>query len=233
MSTSVFLNFPGPATAADAVRSAVDGPLHALTSAPGLVFIETYRPVAGDVPAFQDGPGAPLLVEFNLESPAAAGRLLESSALREAVTGGEAAADTTDSATVDVFTPVHYPVPGNDEPPPRTAPLSFVVRYYRPVADAAAFVDFYTTNHPPLLAQFPGIRNVLCYVPVGADLPDGLQSSGAFIGNEVVFDSVAALNQALNSAVLDLVKADGRRFAAFGSNTHHAMERDTVYARPE
>jgi len=234
MTSSVFLNFAGPASATEAVRAAfVDGPLQLLVATPGLRFIETYRPAANGVPAFEDGPGAPLLVELNLDARSDATRLLESTGFRDALACGKTAAASSGTATVDIFVPVHYPVPGNSELPPRAAPLSFVVRYFRPVADEADFVDFYTTNHPPLLARFPGIRNVLCYLPVAVELPEGVQSSGAFLGNEVVFDSLAALNEALASEVLDLVKADGRRFASFGSNTHHAMRRDCVYVRPE
>ncbi|MGI9344028.1 MAG: EthD family reductase [Gammaproteobacteria bacterium] len=234
MTTSAFLNFPGPASAADACHAAfVDGPLTMLTASAGLRFVETYRPAADDVPTFQDGPGLPLIVELNFDSLNDAKASIESAAFRAALTPDPSATGLLESATLDVFTPEHYAVPGHPEPPPRAAPLSFVVRYNRPVEDEAEFVDFYTRNHPPLLARFPRIRNVLCYRPVAIELPAGVSSSGAFLGNEVVFDSLGDLNQALASDVLDLVKADGRRFAAFGSNTHHAMERTRVYARSE
>lgn len=230
MAVSVFVNFPGSAADADALRAAfVGGPLPSLTSTPGLNFIETYQPVPEEIPAFSDGPGAPLLAEINLDSQDAAARLLAAPIIREVVDCGRLHAGQAAPATVDVFTPVHYSLPEHPEPPPRVARLSFVVRYYRPVADEQAFNDFYTTHHPPLLARFPAIRNVLCYLPLAIDLPDGLRSSGAFLGNEVVFDDVAALNHALSSEVLESVKADGRRFASFGRNTHHAMQREAVW----
>ncbi len=204
--------------------------LPGLVTAPGLRFIDIYRPAANDVPAFQDGPGAPLLVELNLDSLQDATRLIESAAFNEALVLDVLGHD---AATVDVFQSVHYAIPGHAQPPPRTAPLSFVVRYYGPVENEADFVSFYTRNHPPLLARFPGIRNVLCYLPVSLKLPEALTASGAFLGNEVVFDSLDALNTALASDVLELVKADGRRFASFGHNTHHAMERATVFRRDD
>ena len=224
---SVFLNFSGPPSAADRARAQfTETALPGLAAAARLRFVDIYQPAAGEVPAFQDGTAAPLLVELNLESLDDASRLIESTAFNEARGMDELGHD---AATVDVFQPVHYPVPGNAQPPPRTAPLSFVVRYFGPVDNEADFVSFYTRNHPPLLARFPGIRNVLCYLPVRIDLPGTITTSGSFLGNEVVFDSLDALNAALASDVLELVKADGRRFAKFGHNTHHAMYRATVF----
>ncbi len=90
---------------------------------------------------------------------------------------------------------------------------------------------FYTENHPPILATLPGIRNVLCYVPVEWSQPEHVEGSGAFLGNEVVFDDLDALNAALTSDVMPVLKADGARFAPFGYNTHHAMLREAVYLR--
>jgi len=226
---SIFINYSGTAGESAALSGAfLDEPRRALAAATDIDFMATYRPAGGDVPSFSDGPGAPLLVELNLASRDRVDQLIRSTALRLAVAPDGWAPSPGVSATVDVFEPIHYPLPGYAEPPPRTAPLSFVVRYYRPVDDQAAFVDFYTHNHPPLLARFPGIRNVLCYLPVDADLPDGVENSGSFLGNEVVFDDLDSLNRALASDVLDELKADGRRFASFGRNTHHAMQREIV-----
>ena len=229
MSVSVFLSFDdaaGEAAARDDgfARAAREG----LASAPGLRFIEVSQPAPDDVPAFDDGPPPALLAELNFDDAEDARALLESAALRDAL----AAAGVTGGITADVFHAVHFPLPDRIKPPPRTAPLSFVVRYHRPVQNEAAFANFYTLHHPPLLAQFPGIRNVLCYLPTGIALPPDLPSSGAFFGNEVVFDDLDSLNRALASEVLPLLKADGKRFPAFGHSTHYAMLRRRVYLRP-
>ena len=50
---------------------------------------------------------------------------------------------------------VHYDLPGHESPLPRTVPLSFVVRYYGPVADAADFTGFYTKNPPAAAGEIP------------------------------------------------------------------------------
>ena len=233
MTVSIFLTFKGPAGDAAALEAAFTaGPLHELALEPGLRFIETYRPATGEVPLFEEGAGPPLLVELNLDTADEARRLIASTAFRDALSAGRPATGGG-QATVDVFHSVPFPLPGHIKPPPRTAPLSFVVRYCRPVADEQAFAAFYTLHHPPLLARFPGIRNVLCYLSTGIELPGGLQPSGAFFGNEVVFDDLDSLNRALASEVLPLLKADGKRFAPFGHSSHHAMLRRSVHARSE
>ena len=225
MSYSVFVNYAGPHDASETLaRAFAAGPQTLLTGAP-LAFFATYQPADGEVVQFRDGPGAPLLLEFNLSQRADAAEFLQSAAFETLIQPSGWAGLSEVDVTVDVFETVHYPLTDGRTPRNRQAPLSFVVRYYRPVADELAFADFYARNHPPLLAQFPGIRNVLCYLPVDINLPDGAVSSGAFLGNEVVFDDLASLKAALASDVLEALKADGRRFAPFGHNTHHAMLR--------
>lgn len=125
------------------------------------------------------------------------------------------------------FRVVETPVAGADACARRTAPLSFMVRYYGPVTDPGAFVSHYVEHHPPILRRFPRIRNVFCYVPVDYDLP-GSRPDGVIVGNEVVFDSVEDLNAALASDVITELRADTAGFPVFGHNTHHAMFRRTV-----
>ena len=111
--------------------------------------------------------------------------------------------------------------------------MSFVVRYYGPNDDVAAFVRFYTEHHPLLLATFPGIRNVLCYLPLDWQSTGKVTDSRVILGNEVVFDDLAALKRALASDVLPRLQAEGRTFAKFGRSTHHAMQRERVYSGSE
>ncbi|MFT7265658.1 MAG: hypothetical protein ACI9A2_003745, partial [Halioglobus sp.] len=112
----------------------------------------------------------------------------------------------------------------------RTAALSFVVRYYGPVENQAEFVDFYTKNHPPLLAKFPDIRNVLCYLPMDYEQAGNIGDDSLVIGNEVVFDNLDALNAALASDAMPALSDDSKNFAKYGYSTHHAMYREAVYS---
>ena len=118
-----------------------------------------------------------------------------------------------------------------ESPSPRTAPLSFVVRYYGPVKNQSEFVDFYTKNHPPILAKFEGIRNVLCYLPLDWESSTEVSDASLLIGNEVVFDDLASFKYALSTDVLEEAMADSKLFQEFGYNSHHAMHREKVYSK--
>ncbi len=82
-------------------------------------------------------------------------------------------------------------------------------------------------------AKFPGIRNVLCYLPLNWQSMKEITDDYMFLGNEVVFDDLDALNQALASDVMREVQADSEQFAVFGYSTHHAMQRSLVYTRDD
>jgi len=138
-----------------------------------------------------------------------------------------------DKIALDIFETVHFAIPGHQTPPPRTAPLSFVVRYYGPTDDVAELVRFYTENYPPILATFPAIRNVLCYLPLDWRSTKDVPDARVIIGNEVMCDDLDALNRALESDVMPVLKANGRRLGEFGFNTHHAMRRQRPYTRSE
>ena len=206
-------------------------PLDFLKNVGDVKSVEVYLPESGNVPVMDDVPAPAMIVQIDLDSPAAAAALVGSGEFERLFTNAESYPAPVGKINIETLEAVHYDLPGHESPLPRTAPLSFVVRYYGPVADAADFIDFYTNNHPPLLAKFPGIRNVLCYLPLNWRSMQEITDDYMFLGNEVVFDDLDALNQALASDVLPEVLADGEQFAAYGYNTHHAMQRRQVYAR--
>ncbi len=114
--------------------------------------------------------------------------------------------------------PVPSPRDGDD------ASVALVVHYYGPVDDAAAFASHYVAQHPPILARLPGVREVLCYVPVAA-AHEGLPADPTVIRNEVRFDSMEALLASLRSPVLAELRADTKSFPRFGRSTHYPMIR--------
>ena len=119
---------------------------------------------------------------------------------------------------------VATPVAGIPDPEQRLAALSFVVRYFEPIEDANRFRDFYVPNHPPILARFPEVRNVFCYLPLEVDLGE-IPGAGLALGNEVVFENLGALNAAMSSSVMPELREDSGNFPPFGRSTHHAMTR--------
>lgn len=211
----------------------LDQPLAFLSAVPKVVSVDLFVPAAGNVASFDDGPAPALIIQIDLNSASDAQALVELDAFRRLIFDQAAYGGPIENIALDVFETVHFEIPGHQGPPPRTAPLSFVVRYYGPTDDAAEFVRFYTENHPPILSTFPGIRNVLCYLPLDWRSTKDVSDASVIIGNEVVFDDLDALNRALESDVMPVLKADGRRFAEFGYNTHHAMHRQRLYTRSE
>jgi hypothetical protein len=94
-----------------------------------------------------------------------------------------------------------------------------VVRYHRPAQDEAAFIANYIATHPATLARLPGIRNIMCYFPLDRPNPAGLAHAGYMLGNEVVFDDVAAFNRAMASPVRQELRAHFHAFPPFSGPT--------------
>ncbi len=230
-----FLTVAAPANLGDVLAGwARETVVAALCKAEGLAVIEGYFPTpegAAD-PLTDDGRGPALLVEAGFDDLAALQAAVASAAARAAFAGCPAAGREGCRVDCEAFEVSHYPVAGEDRPAARTAPLSFVVRYYRPAEDETAFRDFYLANHPPILGRFPGIRNVLCYLPLKWENGSGLAVSDCMLGNEVVFDSALALNAALASEVRHELRRDYEGFPAFsGPVSHHAMVRERLWTR--
>ncbi len=211
----------------------LDQPLAFLSAVPKVVSVDLFVPEAGNVESFDDGPAPALLIQIDLNSESDAHDLVELDAFRRLILDQAAYGGPIDNIALEIFETVHFAIPGHQAPPPRTAPLSFVVRYYGPTDNAAEFVRFYTENHPPILSTFSGIRNVLCYLPLDWRSTKDVSDASVIIGNEVVFDDLDALNRALESDVMPVLLADGRRFANFGFNSHHAMHRQRLHTSSE
>lgn len=200
-----------------------------LSGTAGLESADVFMPADGRVAAFDQSGTPALLLQLEVATAALANALAQAEWFRHRLLHPGAWGPPLDGLSLDLCETLHFPIPGHETPPPRTAPLSFVVRYYGPTADLAAFDRFYVDNHPPILARFPGIRNVLCYLPTGWQTQGPVRDSRLILGNEVVFDDLGALNRALESDVLALLIADGKRFPEFGSNSHHAMRRERIH----
>jgi hypothetical protein len=160
-----------------------------------------------------------------------------SDALAAAITGGCLAAPLAlahgITATGTALQRRFYPVVEGATPAPLQAPFSYVVRYHRPADEEAAFVKDYLASHPPIEARLPGIRAIMCYLPLN-EPPDGdlrdardlLPSADYMIGNEVVFDDAASFNIAMASPVREELRAHFRALPRFaGANTHYPMLR--------
>ncbi len=225
-----FTIFNGAESDGDAFRDWLGGaPLAAIKALPGLRFLDLYQPAEpiGD-PYLDDGAGPMATLMAGFDSLADA----------EAASGAEAyravAVDRTGcpvaaTASQEIMEMAFYPVAGESAPSPLTAPVSYVVRYHRPAENEAGFVAHYVQHHPPILGEFPDIRNVMCYLPVDWTDQCGLPAESYLLGNEVVFDSVQALSAAIKSDVRHKLRDDFNTFPPFtGRNTHYPMRRNRV-----
>lgn len=230
MTIALFIDYMGPPSLSGPLRDwFLDRPMDYLDQHPDVAAVEIYQPDPEPVVFFADPPAPPLIVQIDLDDADALAGVTEPETFARELGGEGPRLMGAGPIRADAFRVEQYAVDGRIEP--RTAPMSFVVRYYPPVDDADAFRDFYTANHPQVLASFPGIRNVLCYLPVDWDRPDGFEATGIIIGNEVVFDTVGDLNAAMQSPVMVDLRADFEQFPSFGHNTHQATRRSRLYTR--
>ena len=186
-------------------------------------------------PYLNDGPSPPLALQFYFPTIEA----LEAALATNGPLRALAAPDLLPSlagATVDqqaMLTRV-FPVP---DPAFRTAadslPCTYLVHYAGEAEDLNQWLAHYIAHHPPIMARFPGIRQIEIYTRIDwcGFLPwarvDHMQR------NKVVFDSATALTAALNSPVRDEMRADFNRFPPYrGGNAHFPMATRTVSVLP-
>ena len=226
-----FLTFRGAGSAtADLASWFRDGAAAALAQAPSVSYLDLYTPSLTDhTDPYVDDRDAPILmVQTSHEDAAALRATLESDALTLAgdVTGAPGAELRL---THDAMAQEFFAVGGADLPQPMTASLSFVVRYHGPCGDPAEFTKHYRHGHATALARLPEIRNVLVYARIDWEDPTGIERADYLLGNEVVFDSIDALNTALNSPLRHELREHYNTFPDWtGYNTHFAMDRERL-----
>lgn len=182
---------------------------------PGIESIDLFLPTERQAEFFDDGP-AP---GFGLQLCAASSDILL------ALQSDRRLIEACGSAPSAVYSIHQWPVAGQTEVAPRTAGLSFLVRYFAPIPDPSAFRAAYMERHPMLLGQFPQIRNVRCYAPVQARAA----ANGAVeLINEVVFDDLAALETALASPLMQSLADDSASLPPRAASAHHAMLRRSI-----
>ncbi len=195
----------------------------------GLIFTpETARD-----PYTSDGPSPQLALELyfdeigDLEAELAPDGHLQALAKPSALPS-LARADVTQQAMVARPFPVPDPV---FRTPAGTLPCTYLVHYPGPAEDLNAWNAYYLAHHPPVMARFPGIREIeVCtrldwcgFLPFAR--ADHMQR------NKVVFDSAEALTAALRSPVREEMRADYHKFPPFdGGNAHYPLA--TLEIRP-
>ena len=200
--------------------------IEALGAVNGVERVDRYDLADFDDPMTNDGKGPILTIQTSytdISSLEQGLRSAELNALLDKLLEMPGASLSHDALEI-----MFFPVAGEEKPSEWVAPLSYVVRYHHPSDEHEAFVNFYITHHPQIEAHFPGIRSIMCYVPIDFQDPGQIPCENYMLGNEVVFDSTEALHAALTSSVLADMKADSANFPSYGHNTHFAMHRRRV-----
>jgi hypothetical protein len=229
MTIAYFLHVDGPAGQEEKLQAWADGVFGPALdkSSPG-ARIEAYTPQSVEDPYLGCETGKLLVVQADFATRAGLEAAMAHAAVADALTAMPGNSDF--QVTTEAFRVRHFPLLDGSSPP-RRAPVSFVVRYYSPVEKAQAFRDHYFAHHPPIMAHFPRIRNILCYSPVDWRDANRLMPTDSFLGNEIVFDSIDELNAALASQVRHELRADYYHFPPHeGATSHHAMYRRVLFA---
>jgi hypothetical protein len=208
------------------------GPRPTVAALPDLASADLYTPAQGSArdPYNHDSAGPLMLLMLDFPSRAALAASMDGHRIAKAI--GEVPAGVT--ATGAAFERRFYPVGEGAAPASLDAPFSYVVRYHRPADDEAAFVANYLATHPVTQAMLPGIRAIMCYLPLHdlhhrAGAARGLTKPDYMIGNEVAFDHIEAFNVAMASPVRQELRAHYHAFPRFtGGNTHYPMTRVRV-----
>jgi hypothetical protein len=197
-----------------------------IAAAPGVQQGLIYTPSSTQDPYLNDGAPPELVVQLyfaniaELET-ALADRLQELTAI---------GADATQQAMLVRRYPVPDPV---FRTPPGELPCTYLVAYEGEAENLTAWLEHYIADHPPIMARFPGIRQIEVYTCIdwcgGLPVPRVTHMQR----NKVVFDSQAALTAALNSPVRHEMRAAFHHFPSFtGPITHFPMATHIISPRP-
>ncbi|ODU55893.1 MAG: hypothetical protein ABS99_06685 [Acetobacteraceae bacterium SCN 69-10] len=197
-----------------------------LAATPGLDHALLHLPASAHDPYLHDGASPALALQLYFAEIAALeaalapdGRLqaLADPALLPSLRG----ATVTQQAMLVRRFPVPEPDSGVAE---EAAQCTYLVSYQGAAEDLDAWLAHYIAEHPPIMARFPGIRQI--EITTRLDWLGSLPFARvAYMQrNKVVFDSPAALTAALASPVRDEMRADFHRFPPFtGPTTHFPM----------
>ncbi len=202
-----------------------------VVATPGLQRALIHTPSSTSDPYLNDGPPPLLALQLYfddiaaLEAAVAGGGHLQGLVAPDVLPSLDGADVTQQAMLVRC-----YPVPDAIFHTPRgELPCTYLVAYEGAADDLVAWLTHYIADHPPIMARFPGIRQIEIYTRIDwcGFLPwprvDHMQR------NKVVFDSSAALTEALNSPVRHEMRASFARFPSFtGPITHFPMATLTV-----
>ena len=203
-------------------RAAIDIKAVAATVAgvPGLANGLVFTPATTSDPYLDDGrpPVLALQLDFSTIEP------LEAALARDGALHGLAPLLPADAEVEEqAMLARGFPVAGAGRPGERAC--TYLVTYEGAPEDPNAWHTYYIAHHPPIMARFPGIREIAIFTRLDWCSAFPARRGEAFQRNKVVFDDQVALTAALNSPVRHEMRADFKNFPNFaGANTHYPMD---------
>ena len=147
--------------------------------------------------------------------------------LRELVVAGGLASLDAAEATQQAMLTRAFEVP--EAKPAVPGACSYVVHYIGPAEDMNAWLTHYVDHHPPLMARFPGVRQLEILSRI--DWIDAMPWTRVqhMQRNRILFDSPEALGAALQSPVRLEMRGDFNQFPPYeGGNQHFPMLTEVV-----
>ena len=210
-----FANFRGAPVEAGTRAALAD----VLRATPGAGEILIHTSASTHDPYLDDGPPPSLALQVYfddiaaLEAAAAVGGHLQALADPGLIPG-------VASVTQQAMLARGFPVPDGRFATPGSA-CTYLVAYEGHAEDLNAWLDYYIASHPPIMARFPGIRQIEICTRIDwiGHLP--FERVAHMQRNKVVFDDQDALTAALNSPVRHEMRADFAHFPPFSGPTSH------------
>jgi hypothetical protein len=199
---------------------------HQIATTPQLQRALIYTPSTTTDPYLDDGAPPQLVLQLYFHDIAE----LESATaprghLQFLATPGALPSLRTTETTQQAMLVRRFPVPDPTfQTPQGQLPCTYLVAYEGEAEDLHAWHTHYLADHPPIMARFPGIRQIEIYT--GIDWCTALPWPRVqhMQRNKVVFDTAASLTAALNSPVRHEMRAAFARFPPFtGPITHFPM----------
>ena len=193
---------------------------------PGIQKLNLLVPAEGGHDPFLKDEGPPVLVlQLQTEPVSSLNKILESTGFRHLLDTINDTSTSTVTLVQEAFTLDPYKSCESYE---GHADISYLVNYQRPAEDEATFLKYYREHHPAILLDFPGLRRLELGLPIDWTPAIDIERADRMLYCEVSFDSVEALNIALDSEVRAVLRKDYECFPPFsGEVTHFAMHRHT------
>ncbi len=232
MSQCLFLSFRSEArTLPAAERDKLD---ELLRATPKLAKALVHTPAETSDPYVKDGPSPSLVLQLyfkelpELETAVSrAGHLVALTSHDDfpALAGAEVAQQAMLVRPFVVPDPAFKTAPGEPH-------CTYLVSYEGEAEDLNAWHTHYLEHHTKHMAMFPGIRELEVYTRLDWVSLMPWRQLNFMQRNKVVFDSTAALHDALNSPVRHAMRADFNTFPKFsGPNNHFAVATHVVRPR--